>query len=85
MPPQAWYLYLGVVTAALALLVFSWGAARLTPTALTVATLIEPLTAVLLAAVLLGQTLSATQWLGGALLLLSIWGLGKRLGRPPHG
>ncbi|OWY32247.1 DMT family transporter [Herbaspirillum aquaticum] len=85
LPPQAWYLYLGVVTAALALLVFSWGAARLTPTALTVATLIEPLTAVLLAALLLGQTLGATQWLGGALLLLSIWGLGKRLGRAPHG
>jgi DME family drug/metabolite transporter len=78
-PPQAWFLYLGVVTAALALLAFSWGAARLTPTALTVATLVEPLTAVVLAAVFLGEKLSAWQWLGGALLLLSIWGLGRRL------
>ena len=77
-PPQAWFLYLGVVTAALALLVFSWGAARLSPTALTVATLVEPLTAVVLAAVFLGEKLGAWQWLGGILLLLSIWGLGRR-------
>lgn len=77
-PPQAWFLYLGVVTAALALLAFSWGAARLRPTALTIATLLEPLTAVVLSALLLGQQLSAMQWLGGALLLLSIWVLGKR-------
>lgn len=81
-PPQAWFLYLGVVTAALALLAFSWGAARLSPTALTVATLVEPLTAVVLAAVFLGEQLSAWQWFGGMLLLLSIWGLGRRVGAP---
>ncbi len=78
--PEAWFLYLGVVTAALALLAFSWGAARLSPTALTVATLVEPLTAVLLAALLLGEQLGPWQWLGGALLLGSIWGLGRRIG-----
>ncbi len=76
--PQAWLLYLGVVTAALALLTFNWGAARLKPTALTVATLLEPLTAVVLSALLLGQHLGALQWAGGALLLLSIWVLGRR-------
>ncbi|MGD9972781.1 MAG: DMT family transporter, partial [Desulfatirhabdiaceae bacterium] len=84
-PPQAWLLYLGVVTAALALLAFSWGAARLTPTALTVATLVEPLTAVMLAALLLGERLSTWQWFGGTLLLLSIWGLGRRLGADASG
>lgn len=78
LPPQAWFLYLGVVTAALALLAFSWGAARLKPTALTVATLLEPLTAVVLSAALLGQRLAPAQWLGGALLLGSIWVLGRR-------
>ncbi len=78
--PEAWLLYLGVVTAALALLAFSWGAARLSPTALTVATLVEPLTAVLLAAWLLGQHLSPSQWLGVALLLGGIWGLSRRSG-----
>jgi DME family drug/metabolite transporter len=77
-PPQAWFLYLGVVTAALALLAFSWGAARLKPTALTVATLLEPLTAVVLSALLLGQHFGALQWVGGSLLLLSILGLGRR-------
>ena len=77
-PPQAWFLYLGVVTAALALLAFSWGASRLTPTALTVATLVEPLTAVMLAAFFLGEQLSGLQWLGGSFLLLSIWGLGRK-------
>ena len=76
--PEAWLLYLGVVTAALALLAFSWGAARLTPTALTVATLVEPLTAVALSALLLGEHLSGAQWLGGALLMGSIWGLSAR-------
>ena len=77
-PPEAWLLYLGLVTAALALLAFSWGAARLSPTALTVATLVEPLTAVLLAALLLGQSLSASQWLGALLMLASIAALGRR-------
>jgi DME family drug/metabolite transporter len=83
-PPQAWFLYLGVVTAALALLAFSWGAARLSPTALTVATLVEPLTAVALSALLLGERLGPAQWLGAVLLLGSIWGLGRR-GSGPHG
>jgi drug/metabolite transporter, DME family len=78
--PEAWLLYLGVVTAALALLVFSWSAARLSPTALTVATLLEPLTAVLLSAMLLGERLGAAQWLGAVLLLVSIWGLSRRSG-----
>lgn len=77
-PPQAWFLYLGVVTAALALLAFSWGAARLNPTALTVATLLEPLTAVVLSAFLLGQHFGALQWVGGCLLLVSILVLGRR-------
>ena len=78
LPPEAWLLYLGLVTAALALLAFSWGAARLSPTALTVATLVEPLTAVLLAALLLGQSLSVSQWLGALLMVTSIAGLGRR-------
>jgi len=77
-PPQAWFLYLGVVTAALALLAFIWGAARLKPMALTVATLLEQLTAAALSALFLRQSLSAPQWLGGAMLLGSIWLLGKR-------
>ena len=79
--PEVWLLYLGLVTAALALLAFSWGAARLSPTALTVATLVEPMTAVALAALLLGQRLSPGQWVGSVLLVASIWGLGRRESR----
>ena len=81
--PEAWLLYLGMVTAALALLAFSWGAARLSPTALTVATLVEPLTAVLLAAALLGERLQPAQWLGAVLLLAGIWGLGRDMSHGP--
>ncbi len=69
------------LVAALALLAFSWGAARLMPTALTVATLVEPLTAVALAALLLGEQLSRWQWIGGTLLMASIWGLSARESR----
>jgi DME family drug/metabolite transporter len=76
--PEAWLLYLGMVTAALALLAFSWGAQRLTPTALTIATLVEPLTAVVLASLLLGERLHALQWAGAALLLASLFGWGRR-------
>jgi DME family drug/metabolite transporter len=81
LPPEAWLLYLGLVTAALALLAFTWGAQRLSPTALTVATLVEPLTAVLLAAWLLGQAMQAAQWLGGLLMLAGIALLGHREAR----
>ncbi|MCO5975702.1 DMT family transporter [Ideonella sp. NS12-5] len=85
LPPEAWLLYLGLFTAALALLAFSWGAARLSPTALTVATLVEPLTAVLLAALLLGEQMGWSQWLGAALMLASIAGLGVRDARQSPG
>ncbi|QKF83161.1 DMT family transporter [Halarcobacter ebronensis] len=78
LPPQTWFLYLGVVTAALALLAFSWGAVRLKPTTLTVGTLLEPLTAVVLSAFLLDQAFGISQWIGSALLLSSIWLLGNR-------
>ncbi|CAB3792727.1 EamA family transporter [Pararobbsia alpina] len=47
--------------------------------ALTVATLVEPLTAVLLVALFFGEQLEPRQWLGGALLLAGIGGLGRRL------
>jgi DME family drug/metabolite transporter len=42
---------------------------------LTVATLVEPLTAVLLAAAFLGEHLQPAQWAGALLLMAGIWGL----------
>lgn len=72
--------YLGVATAAAALVAFAWGAARLTPTLLTVATLVEPLTTVVLAAILLAQPLAPSEWAGAVLLLGALVGLGRRRG-----
>ncbi len=77
-PPEAWLLYLGLATAALAAIAFSWGAARLSATTLTVATMVEPLTAVLLAAAVLGEHLVPLQWLGAAPMLVAIAALGRR-------
>lgn len=81
LPPEVWLLYLGLVTAAVALLAFNWGAAHVTPTTLTVASLVEPLTAVALAALLLDERLQPAQWLGAVLMLVAIAGLGRREAR----
>jgi DME family drug/metabolite transporter len=67
--------YTGVVTTSVAYLAFAWGARRLSPTAAVVGTLIEPLVAALLAALLLAQPMTPRQWAGalllaGAMLLL---------------
>ncbi len=63
------------------MLAFNWGAARVSPTLLTVATLVEPLTAVLLAAWLLHETLQPLQGPGAVLMLAAIAGLGQREAR----
>lgn len=60
--------YTGVVTTSVAYLAFAWGARRLSPTSAVIGTLIEPLVAALLAAVLLAEPMAPRQW-GGALLL----------------
>jgi DME family drug/metabolite transporter len=49
-----------------------------------VATLVEPLTAVLLAAAFLGERLQPAQWFGALLLMGGIWGLGRDLSRDGH-
>jgi DME family drug/metabolite transporter len=60
--------YTGVVTTSVAYLAFAWGARRLSPTAAVVGTLIEPLVAALLAALLLTQPMAPRQWAGAVLL-----------------
>lgn len=60
--------YTGVVTTSVAYLAFAWGARRLSPTAAVVGTLIEPLVAALLAALLLAQPMALRQWAGAVLL-----------------
>ena len=64
--------YTGVVTTSVAYLAFAWGARRLSPTAAVVGTLIEPLVAALLAALVLAEPLAPRQWFGAVLLALAM-------------
>lgn len=71
-----WLTYMGLGTASLAFWAFATGARRLSPTRVTVATLIEPLIAAVLGVIVLGETLHAPQIAGaiglfGAILLLA--------------
>jgi DME family drug/metabolite transporter len=61
--------YLGVATLALAYVLLYAGLRTTSGSAATVATLVEPLSAALLAAVVLGERLTAPALLGGALIL----------------
>jgi DME family drug/metabolite transporter len=80
----AWILvgYLGVVTMAFAY-VLLYAGLRSTPSGTAVvATLLEPLTAVLIAVLFLGETLSAAGVLGSLLILGAIGSTGRRMQQP---
>lgn len=80
----AWALvaYLGVVTMAFAY-VLLYAGLRSTPSGTAVvATLLEPVTAVLIAVAFLGETLSTAGVLGSLLILAAIGSLGRRMERP---
>jgi DME family drug/metabolite transporter len=72
--------YLGVATMALAYGLLYAGLRSTTGSVATVATLVEPLSAALLAALLLGERLPWPGLLGGALILLAVVAL-----QPEHG
>jgi DME family drug/metabolite transporter len=81
---QSWSLvvYLGVVTMALAYLLLYAGL-RSTPSGTAVvATLLEPVTAVLIALVLLGETLTLPAAVGACLIISAIATLGRRPEEP---
>ena len=74
--------YLGVVTMAFAY-VLLYAGLRSTPSGTAVvATLLEPVTAVLIAVLFLGETLSLAGGLGCLLILGAIGGLGRRMEQP---
>lgn len=77
--------YTGVVTTSVAYLAFAWGARRLSPTAAVVGTLIEPLVAALLAALLLAEPMAPRQWAGAVLLALAMLLLVRRTGAAKPG
>jgi drug/metabolite transporter, DME family len=81
---ESWALivYLGVVTMAFAY-VLLYAGLRSTPSGTAVvATLLEPVTAVLIAVLFLGETLSVAGALGCVLILAAIGSLGRRMEQP---
>ncbi len=74
-PPTGWalLLYLGIVPTALAFVVFLTGMEHTTATVASIITLLEPLTATVLAWLLFDEQLGLLGLLGAALLLGAIW------------
>ncbi len=83
--PASWLLlgYLGVVTMAVAYALLFTGL-RSTPSgSVVIATLLEPVTAVLIAVVILGESLTATGMVGSLLIMAAIASLGREYEEPP--
>lgn len=79
-----WWLvaYLGVVTMAAAYVLLFAGLRSTPPGTAVVATLLEPVTAVLIAVILLGEHLTATGVIGSVLIVVAIASLGRRMEGP---
>ena len=75
--------YLGVLTMAIAYLLFYAGLRTAPGSSAVIATLLEPLTAAVLAAVVLDERLGAVGILGGVLILAAVAGLGRKPVVPP--
>ena len=76
--------YLGVVTMAFAYVLLYAGLRSTTSGSAVVATLLEPVTAVLIAVLLLGERPTAAVFIGTALILLAIASLGRRMESGPQ-
>jgi len=75
--------YLGVLTMAIAYLLFYAGLRTAPGSSAVIATLLEPLTAAVLAALVLDERLGAVGILGGVLILAAVAGLGRKPVVPP--
>lgn len=73
--------WLGLVGAAATYAIWFRGIARIEPGAVSILGMMSPVTAVLLGWVVLGQSLSPLQAIGGAIVLGSVWA-GQRANRP---
>lgn len=78
-------LYLGTVPTALAYRCFFLGLERTPASAAAVLTLLEPLTATVLAIPLLGERLTASGWAGGVALLCALLLAARQSGEEPDG
>ena len=79
---DGWLVYIGVACTVVAYGLFYLGLRTTPPEVAGVLTLLEPLTATVLAAVVLGETLSTPGWCGAAMLLIAIAGLYVRAPEP---
>jgi drug/metabolite transporter, DME family len=77
-----WLVYIGVACTAVAYGLFYLGLRSTAPEVAGVLTLLEPLTATVLAAAVLSETLSVAGWCGAAMLLIAIAGLYVRRPEP---
>lgn len=89
-PAQAWFwlVFLGLVPSSIAYLLFQHGLATVTASVATVVTMLEPFIAALLAWMFFEEQLGIAGWIGGGILMASIWFLSggrksRRLQRRP--
>lgn len=85
-PPAGWaiLIYMGVIPTALAYVLFVAGMRSTPPTVATIATLLEPLTATILAGFLFGERLSSQAVFGTVLLVAAMGVLLASNAPPPH-
>lgn len=76
----AGYAYLGIFGTGLTYLIWFWGIRRLQASAVSILGLLSPIVATALGYLVLQQSLSALQMVGGVLVLWSVWA-GQRQGR----
>ncbi|WP_374456848.1 DMT family transporter [Nocardioides sp.] len=76
-PALAWLVYLGVLTMALAYVLLYSGLRVVAPSTAVTASLVEPVTAAVVAAVVLGETLGPAAVVGILLVLGAVAGLGR--------
>lgn len=77
-------LYLGVMTMALAYALLYAALRTTSPSSAVIATLLEPVTAAIVAAIVLGERVGALGVLGIVLVLIAVAGLGERVATPPE-
>lgn len=69
----AGYAYLGIFGTGITYIIWFWGLRRLQPSAVSLLGLLSPIMATILGYLVLGQSLTALQVVGGILVLWSIW------------
>ena len=77
-------LYLGVVATGVAYVLFGAGLSRLTSSTVVTLVLVEPVTAALLATLLLDESIPPVGWLGLAGVVAGLWVVGRAVTPPAH-